>query len=337
MEGGHPGDLPLLGCRHFLREVFSFVTIFDNAIMSLQLALEDFSANSDPRLLSAVRNLHAGILLLYKAGLVALSPAGSDEVLIKREVHPKRLPSGEIVFVGRGKKTVDVSQIKSRFESLGVETDWKRFEKISGLRNDIEHYSTILQRDTIRGMIADTFVIVRDFVTDELGQDPKLALGAGAWNTLMSVSEVFEKERNDCHRRLGEVDWQSAELSSAMLELPCGECGSQLMVPVGGDRTTGVQCRSCDEVEGFESCAERALSEHLGWQNHSSLQDGGDEVLITCPFCFQESYVVDEASCAICEESCEHTCALCANPIPTSELSDGSLCGYCGHMVNKDD
>ena len=326
-----------MGCPDSVGDVFFVVTIFDNAITSLQLALEDFSAKSDPRLLSAVRNLHAGLLLLYKARLVELSPSGSDEVLIKREVIPKKLPSGEIVFVGRGRKTVDVFQIKSRFGSLGVETDWKRFEKISDLRNDIEHYSTTLQRDTIRGMIADTFVIVRDFVKDELGQDPKLALGTEAWNTLLSVSEVFEKERKDCHRRLGEVDWQSVELSSAMLDLTCSECGSQLIVPVGGDRATGIQCRSCDKVERFESCAERALSEHLGWQNHSSLQDGGDEVLITCPFCFQESYVVDEECCAICGESCEHTCARCSSPIPTSELSDGSLCGYCEHVVNKDD
>jgi hypothetical protein len=316
---------------------FPFVTIFDNAITSLQLALEDFSANSEPRLLSAVRNLNAGILLLYKAKLVALSPAGSDEVLIKKDVNPKKLSTGEIVFVGRGKKTVDVSQIKSRFKSLGVETDWKRFEKISELRNDIEHYSTTLQRDAIRGMIADTFVIVRDFVADELGQDPKLALGAVAWSTLLSVSEVFEKEREDCQRRVGEVDWQSAELSSAMLDLSCNECGSQLIVPVSNDRSAGVQCRSCDEVEVFASCAERALSGHLGWQNHSSLKDGGDEVLITCPFCFQESYVVEEECCAICGQSCVHTCELCANPIPTSELSDGSLCGYCEHRVNKDD
>jgi hypothetical protein len=167
------------------------VTIFDNAIKSLQLALEDFSEGSDQRLLSAVRNLNAGILLLYKSKLAALSPPGSDEVLIKKEISPQKLPNGEITFVGRGKKTVDVGQIKARFKFLGVTTDWKRFTKISELRNDIEHYSTTLHRDAIRGMITDTFVIVRDFMTEELGKDAKDELGASAWGTLLSVSDVF--------------------------------------------------------------------------------------------------------------------------------------------------
>lgn len=320
-------------CRNYLPAV----TIFDNAITSLQLALEDFSQGSEQRLLSAVRNLNAGILLLYKSKLVALSPPGSDEVLIKKEIRPQKLPSGEISFVGGGKKTVDVRQITARFKFLGVKTDWKRFTKISELRNDIEHYSTTLRRDAIRGMITDTFVIVRDFMTDELGKDAKAELGASAWSTLLEVSEVFAKERKDCEQKLGTIDWQSAELAAAMLDVVCNECGSQLIVPLGPERDAGIICRSCDEVEDFESCAERALAEHLGWQNHSSLKDGGDEVLITCPFCFQDGYVVGEEACAICGQSCEHTCARCANPIPTSELSDGSLCGYCDHMMNKDD
>jgi len=269
--------------------------------------------------------------------LAALSPPGSDEVLIKKEISPQKLPNDEITFVGRGRKTVDAGQIKARFKFLGVTTDWKRFTKISELRNDIEHYSTTLHRDAIRGMITDTFVIVRDFMTDELGKDAKNELGVSAWSTLLSVSDVFAKERKDCQQKLSTIDWQSVELAAAILDIVCNECGSQLIVPLGADREAGILCRSCDEVESFESCAERSLSEHLGWQNHYSLKDGGDEVLITCPFCSLESYVVEEQACAICGESSEHTCGMCGCTIATSELNDGSLCGYCDHMMNKDD
>jgi hypothetical protein len=313
------------------------VTIFENAITSLELGLEDFAEGSDRRLLSAVRNLHAGTLLLYKTKLAALSPPGSDEVLIKKEVIPTRLETGEIVFVGRGRKTVDVNQIKSRFKTLGIQTDWQRFDKVTRLRNDIEHYSTPLSRDAIRGMITDTFIIVRDFISVELAKDPKEELGGDAWDTLLSVSEVFEKERDECQQRLALVDWQSAELEGGVLELVCNECGSQLIVPCGTDRSDGVQCRSCDEIENFESSAERALKERLGGRNHLAVKDGGEDVLITCPFCLQDGYVVEEEACAICGESCQHTCSFCANPIPTSELTDGDLCGYCDHVLNKDD
>ncbi len=232
---------------------------------------------------------------------------------------------------------MDVNQIELRFEALSIQTDWQRFHKITRLRNDIEHYSTSLSRDAIRGMIADTFIIVRDFINQELAKDPKSELEGAAWDTLLSVSEVFEKERNECQQRLASIDWQSSDLESAMFEVACVECGSQLIIPSGTDRVDGIQCRSCDEGGNFESGAERALKDYLGSRNYLAMKDGGEEVLIMCPFCFQEGYVVDEGACAICGESCAHTCTFCANPIPTCELSDGSLCGYCDHMLNKDD
>lgn len=70
-------------------------------------ALPCGSASSEvsPVLLSAVRNIHAGILLLYKEALRRLSPQGSQEVLIKAKVIPKRSKNGEIQFVGSGRKT----------------------------------------------------------------------------------------------------------------------------------------------------------------------------------------------------------------------------------------
>jgi hypothetical protein len=74
------------------------VTIFNNAITSIQLALEDFSAANEARLLSAVRNLHAGVLLLYKSKLSELSPPGSDDALVKKYVVPKRLHPGDLIM-----------------------------------------------------------------------------------------------------------------------------------------------------------------------------------------------------------------------------------------------
>lgn len=331
LQGSNPTEMDRQCCTVFV------VTIFDNAITSIQLALEDFSAATEARLLSTVRNLHAGILLLYKSKLSALSPPGSGDALVKKSVVPKKLPSGEVVFTGVGRKTANVLEIRTRFESLGVQTDWKRFEKISALRNDIEHYCTSVHPDAIRGMISDTFVIIRDFMHSELAKDPKDELGEEAWARLLSVSEVFERERADCKQRVESIDWESATLEEAISEVTCHACGSGLITPVGSDKTTGVQCRSCGEVEQFEPCAARALSDYLSWRNHYALKDGAEEALIMCPFCFQEGYVVDEECCAICGESCEHTCAMCASTIPISELSDGSLCGYCQHMVDKDD
>lgn len=103
--------------------------LLDNAVMSLRLALEDFSSPDDGRLLSAVRNLHAGILLLYKEKLRQLSPPGTDDVLIKAKSKFQRGTDGAIISVGDGKKTADVGQIRDRFAALGIQTHWDRFVK----------------------------------------------------------------------------------------------------------------------------------------------------------------------------------------------------------------
>ncbi|MGC8560439.1 MAG: hypothetical protein ACP5O1_07140 [Phycisphaerae bacterium] len=93
-------------------------SLFHNAIISLQLGLEDFSTGKDERLLSAARNLHAGILLLYKEKLLRLSPSSSDGVLLKATTGFKKAADGDLVCVGRGKKTADVATIELRFEEL---------------------------------------------------------------------------------------------------------------------------------------------------------------------------------------------------------------------------
>jgi hypothetical protein len=45
-------------------------TLFDNAIQSIQLGIEDYEHNDPMRALSAVRNFYAGTLLLAKEVLV---------------------------------------------------------------------------------------------------------------------------------------------------------------------------------------------------------------------------------------------------------------------------
>jgi hypothetical protein len=33
-----------------------------------------------------------------------------------------------------------MEQFRERFESLGIEVDWKRFKALGEVRNDVEHY-----------------------------------------------------------------------------------------------------------------------------------------------------------------------------------------------------
>lgn len=66
------------------------MSMLANAVASIRLGVEDFqaAAKDDARALSAIRNLTAGLLLLFKVKLQNLSPPGSKESLLKQNVTP---------------------------------------------------------------------------------------------------------------------------------------------------------------------------------------------------------------------------------------------------------
>ena len=88
------------------------MSILENSVVSITLGLEDYKSSDDRRLISCTRNLAAGILLLFKHKLELLSPPDSNEALIKQKVMPVLQADGGILWVGDGRKTVDVQQIK---------------------------------------------------------------------------------------------------------------------------------------------------------------------------------------------------------------------------------
>ena len=183
--------------------------LLTNAVESIQAGVEDYRTGTRPRLLSAVRNIHAGILLLYKEALRRESPHDSNGVLLTARISPFRDTSGKLIFVGEGKKTVDVQQIRQRFDALGIGTDWKRFDGVNIVRTDVEHFYPRLDQNALQGLISDSFLIVRDFIANELEDDPRELLGEQTWQTMLEVSEVHEKERQECKRLLAEVKWVS--------------------------------------------------------------------------------------------------------------------------------
>ena len=116
------------------------MSLLDNAVGSIQIAIEDFNSNDHRRVLAAIRNLHAGILLLCKVKLQRMSPPDSDEVLLKQSIRPQPAPDGSIRWIGAGAKTADQQAIKDRFSALRIPLDWRRLETVSQIRNTAEHY-----------------------------------------------------------------------------------------------------------------------------------------------------------------------------------------------------
>jgi hypothetical protein len=208
--------------------------LLTNAVESIQVGVEDYQSGTRPRLLSAGRNIHAGILLLYKEALRRESPKDSNDALLMSKIVPSRDANGNVVFVGEGKKTVDTQQIRERFQALGVSTDWNRFDRINNVRNDVEHFYPLLDQKALHGLISDSFLIVRNFIADELEDDPRDLLAEETWQPMLDVSVVHEKEKQECERLLKDAKWVSPTLKRGLTEmvLTCSACGSDLLKTV---------------------------------------------------------------------------------------------------------
>ncbi|MFH1076046.1 MAG: hypothetical protein V1753_04285 [Pseudomonadota bacterium] len=314
--------------------------LLSNARNSIRIGVEDYSSSDQDRLVSCARNLFAGILLLFKHKLSLLSPNDSNEALIKERVRPQFNSSGVVKWVGCGKKTVAVKQIRERFESLGIPIKWERVKRINEFRNEVEHYYTKLSKDAMRELISDSFIVIRDFLSSSLNADPKEFLGEKNWNTLISVAEVYEKEKEECVQVIEAIDWGSASLCSALVSFKCTECGSGIISinDPKPDRFENIfYCRSCDNSWDFFDVAEEAMGDYFSFENYLSQTDGNDLATIQCPECSRRTYVVKDQRCLLCGAIYDHNCARCRGKIPPEEIDGSGFCSYCSYMMSKDD
>lgn len=317
-------------------------TILKNAIASIQLGVEDHQSGDERRSLSAVRNLTAGILLLFKEKLRQLSPADSDEVLIKERIRPSRDTDGSVSFRGEGRKTVDVQAIKERFKSLGVEADFARVDEVIRLRNDIEHYRTGATAETIKVVLAKSFVVIRDFIAAELDEDPAALLGEATWNVLLEENEVYERERAACLAALDAVTWGSEALAQAAHRIRCQHCGSDLVRPLAPEVEHHYQlefhCSSCGKDSEFDDVVEEAVSDCFAEEAYEIATGGGEPTLAICHSCGKETFIRYEGRCVACKGELEYTeCAICGEGLGPDDQYNNGLCGYHAWQAQKDD
>lgn len=317
-------------------------TLLDNAINSIQIGVEDHTSDDPRRVLSAVRNISAGVLLLFKERLRALSPTGSDEVLIKQVIRPKRDKHDGISFIGFGPKTVDVQQIKDRFKALDIKTDWARVDAIIRVRNEVEHYKSNESASQVKKLIADTFAVVRDFVSSELDLEAHELLGEQTWAVMLQESEVYEAHRRECLSELEQLKWWSPGMARTAAHLKCLHCDSDLLKPQSiGDRLLVSQrliCTVCNGGMELENIIQPALDEAFFADQYYAMSQGGDPALDYCGECGTVTFLVEDGLCVTCGQGQQFTkCARCGQGLTGLEQQYGGLCSYCDHQATKDD
>lgn len=316
--------------------------LLENAAQSIQLGVEDYQSTDSRRILSAVRNITAGVLLLFKEKLRQLSPPGSTDVLIKQRNRIRRSKDGSLQIMGHGKRTVDVAQIEERLGDLGIRVDWTKVNAIVDARNEVEHHSTSLSPALLKTLIYNTFVVISDFITKELGKQPIDLLGPATWNSLLGQADVYKRELDECIAELGRIQWPTELHSRLARELRCGNCSSELLRPVNADERKPLRlefvCRACGTVMEYGEIVEAAVSQSFYAESYIAMTDGGDPPVEECFECGKDTFVIEAGQCVACGVTPKYErCARCHAPISVQEQVFEGLCGYCSHLAEKDD
>lgn len=288
------------------------MSIIDNAVLSIQVGVEDYLSEDGRRKYSAVRNIYAGLLLLYKEKLKQLSPERDKELLIKARIKPIPDRTGNMSLIGLGKKTVDVSQIRDRFKDFGVNVDWKKFDRIKDLRNDLEHYYTAEAPEVVLEILAKSCVLIQEFVSGELDTEPKILLGDKCWQSLLDIEEVYESYKKECMATLEKLNWPYGIIRSSLADIQCPDCSSELIKYNGPERDypeIDLICHSCEKIFKYSD----VITEHVGKiffaDSYIAATQGGEFPIEECMQCGLDSFVIDYNLCVNC--GYEHEYAKC--------------------------
>ncbi|GLT21506.1 hypothetical protein GCM10007933_09580 [Zoogloea oryzae] len=327
----------------------------ENALTSIRLGIEDFQRSKlekdqggDPaRALSAVRNLFAGILLLFKYKIaVSVDATGDASVLIFNppEVLPQADGKGGIEWkpVGKFKRTtIDVATIKKRFEGFGIDVDWPTIDKLQECRNHLEHLHPANTLGEVADFVAELFPVLREFILTQLNEQPADLLDT-AWPVMLAHHEFFRDTIAEC-----QASWAAAgvpEMMQPWLEsCQCEECGSSLLRPSQQDIEEGASVDNQDNTFkyvcvacGHSDLIAPLMIKELNDAYYDDPRDGGEADVEECNECKRSTFLISEQHCLWCGAELDYpTCTFCEEPLRQEDQFNGGLCGYHLHAYEK--
>lgn len=326
----------------------------DNALTSIRLGVEDFercraqgNEADQARALSSIRNLFAGVLLLFKYKIATCANDQADAAALifnPPEVLPFADGRGGVKWrpVGNFKPTtIDVGTIKKRFESFGIEVDWQVVTKLQDCRNHLEHLHPAHTLGEVADFVAELFPLLRDFIQEELQESPADILGE-VWQAMLQHHSFFV----DISRRCDE-GWDEAHVPEAMRAVlhscKCPACGSTLLAAAQENLDAGdsvesddhhfcARCIACGHSELIVPLMMRALDK----AHFYDPRDGSEPTLESCYQCRRHAFVIDEQTCLWCAAELEYTeCEVCEEPLRQEDQDNGGYCSPHAHAYEK--
>ena len=298
--------------------------LFDNAVQSIKLGLEDYQTKDPIRILSAIRNLHSGILLLAKEVLVRHATRIDSRDILATGYKPIPDGSGGIKYVPQSEVTINLQNISTRFSDFGLTINRKSLEALVKIRNDIEHLASQSNADTMRRAISEALPVANTLFR-QAKEDPQDVLEE-SWNTMLEVRSVYDQELRACIQTFADVEWLCDVLDD--VSLICVRCGSELVAqddPKNGDlHEIRATCRSCGSATGAVDLIRQSVSSHFDGIYYE-----------TCPECAETSYTEDYG-CILCGLILGE-CESCLEDLSPNSVDPNNykICGYCGNLMSK--
>ena len=314
--------------------------LFENAVKSIQLGVEDYKADDPKRALSAVRNFYAGVLLLAKEALVRAAPGAIPEDVISARYKPTPDGSGGVAYTPASHKTIDFTTIGQRFKDFRLPINQGALDDLNRVRNEVEHHYTRRADTAVREAIAKAMPVVADLFR-LIREAPSKALG-DAWQVMIDVRGVYEAELAACRSTFDKIAWPAGV--PIMLQFNCQECQSDLVAQQDPDNTSHAmiecRCRLCGHEFSAEEAIGRWLECYLEAESHIAAMEAGDQPVEECPECSLSTYLLtdEHVGCVWCGFALDE-CIRCMTGLTPVNVSPDShrLCGYCYHLTWKDD
>jgi hypothetical protein len=292
--------------------------ILTNAIASITLGIEDYKSEGRHRPLSALRNISAGILLLFKAKLVQLAP---DETLIKKDFKLV-WQDGQASWTAKGDKTIDYQGIQERFKLVGIRFDFKEMDRIISQRNRIEHYVADVPVEALRDSIANAVNLINRFCREQMKLEAASLFDPDTWQMVLQEKAIHDVEKKACNERMGQIKWPYPELLAIAIDhYLCGTCEGDLVSPVDPSaplKEIRFSCAGCGAAEGYASAMEAAFLSWACEENPRSIEHGGNAVSDDCDNCMSDLVLASRGYCVAC--GYEHF----------------KRCNQCGQTFRKD-
>ena len=301
--------------------------IFNNAIQSIVLGIEDYNDGKNARMLSAARNYYAGLLLLAKECLIFAAPKSKPMEIIGTKFKPVPDGANGVEYQVSGYTTIDLGQLRQRFKDFNLPWPEVDIERLQKFRNDLEHYHLEEPASALGEAIASSFPMIIDFFKI-LGKDPGEHL-ASVWDTIIKEREAFKKVHANCIESWSLVSWPNPVTN--LDKMACPECSSSL---VGQAKKNNIHY---DEIEGkcFKCGAEIDWNTIIEMIVHASYKS----FHYICPNCMDDAYVEygEISLCFACGESIGGQCIRCGNDIVFNDYVPfhPDMCSFCAYQSDK--